>query len=59
MYFSMHKLIVQCKSSLAQAELASNNNKTAAILGRGFHMKGWEPFFPKYSFKSGHTEYPL
>ena len=59
MYFIIHKLNVLCKTISAQVQLAADDNKSAALLGRAFHMRGWEPYFPQYSFKHGTTEYPL
>ena len=59
MYFTIHKLSALCKTINAQVELAADDNKSVALLGRSFHMKGWEPYFPEYSFKDGNMEYPL
>ena len=59
MYYGLHKLNVLSKTILAQVQMADVDNKKAALLGCGHHMKGWEPYFPTYSFKSGYEEYPL
>ena len=58
-YFTMHRLNVLCKSIKAQIQLAAVDNKSEALLGRAYHLKGWEPFFPQYSYQDSYSEYPL
>ena len=57
MYYSVHSFKMTCQVLAAQIQLDSNTNRKNAVLGGDFHLKGWHPFFPEFSFLKGTTEY--
>ena len=56
-YYGLHQLKSLCSRFMSQIGLIHPTQKRHAILGNDFHLKGYSPYFPEFTFKNGKTHY--